>query len=227
MQVTVLGSGAANPSPRRASAGYLVEWRGGALLLDAAAGTYMRALAAGLEPDDLRAVLLTHFHPDHTADLAGLFWARRQAKVQAPLILAGPPGTAELVERFHRLYDYEGWVPPLRLEGYPLRIEGLRAEAFEARHSPEAVCLRLIEGEKVLAYSGDTGDCEGLRAACHGADLALLECTSADPKEGHMTPADCEAVVAAARPENVLLTHLAEEAPTSLPQAEDGLVISI
>ena len=44
MIVTVLGSGHAVPTARRACSGYLVEWSGGAVLLDASAGTYMRAL---------------------------------------------------------------------------------------------------------------------------------------------------------------------------------------
>jgi len=227
VQVTVLGSGSAQPTHRRASAGYLVEWRGGALLLDAAAGTYMRALKAGLDPWRLRALVLSHLHPDHTADLPALLWARRQTPgLPLPLTIAGPAGTAGLLERVQALYG--SWLEvPRDVSPFPCELDGLLVQAFPARHSPEAVCLRLVAGGKVLAYSGDSGDCEGLRAACRDADLALLEATTMDAQEGHMTPADGEAVAAATHPKRVLLTHLGPAVTAALPLAEDGMVISL
>ncbi|MHC4971834.1 MAG: MBL fold metallo-hydrolase [Planctomycetota bacterium] len=227
MQVTVLGSGSAQPTHRRASAGYLVEWQGGALLLDAAAGTYMRALKAGLEPSRLRALVLSHLHPDHTADLPALLWARRQTPGLPPsLTIVGPAGTAGLLERVQALYG--SWLEvPRDVALFPCELDGLLVQAFPARHSEEAVCLRLVAGGKALAYSGDTGDCEGLRAACRDADLALLECTTMDAQEGHMTPADCEAVAAATHPKRVLLTHLGPDVAATLPAAEDGFVFSL
>lgn len=224
MQLTILGSGTARPTARRASAGYLVEWKEGALLLDPSAGTYVRALKAGLEPARLLAVVLSHLHGDHASDLPGLLWARRQEKLEAPLAIVGPRGTATLVRRARALFADD---TPARVEPLPWRGHGLSIEAFPARHTEEALCLRISAGGKSLAYSGDTGDCEGLRAACSGADLALLECTAIEPKEGHLSPADCARVVAAANPRRVLLTHIGPDVQPTLPAAEDGLVVSI
>jgi ribonuclease BN (tRNA processing enzyme) len=226
MQVTVLGSGTARPTARRASAGYLVEWSGGALLLDASAGTHMRALKAGLDPARLLAVVLSHHHPDHTADLAALLSARRQEKATTALAIVGPPGTAELVERFRAVYG-ASLETPHRVDTFPWRGPGIAIDAFPARHAAGAVCLRLAADGKVLAYSGDTGDGEGVRAACRDADLALLECSSRAPREGHLTPDDCEAIVEAARPRRVLLTHLGADVEPRLPAAEDGLVVPL
>jgi ribonuclease BN (tRNA processing enzyme) len=226
MQVTVLGSGTAKPTHRRACAGYLVEWGQDALLLEASAGTYMRALKAGLDPARLVAVVFSHLHPDHTADLAGLLSARRQEKATATLAIVGPPGTAELVERFRAVYG-QALDTPVRVDAFPWRAPGLAIDAFPARHSAGAVCLRLAADGKVLGFSGDTGDGEGVRAACRDADLALLECTSREPGEGHLTPADCAAIVADARPRRVLLTHLGADVEPALPAAEDGLVVPL
>lgn len=228
MQLTVLGSGYAAPTARRASAGYLVEWSGGALLVDASSGTYVRALRTGLEASRIRALLLTHFHPDHTADLPGMVWALRQMPEppDAPLRIAGPPGTGPFVARVEAAFgDWacEPWVAC----GYPFDESGLRATAFPARHSPEALCLRIEADGRTLAFSGDTADCDGLREACRDVDLALLECTSPVAKEGHMTSADCEAVVRAAKPRRVLLTHLPPAVESDLPLAEDGLVVPV
>jgi len=224
MQITILGSGTARPTHRRASAGHLVEWKEGAILLDASAGTYMRALKAGLDPARLRAVVLSHLHGDHAADLPGILWARRQDDWKEPLAIVGPQGTLDLVARARTLFSDD---TPARVLGFPWRTPGVSIEAFPARHSEGAVCLRISADGKTLAYSGDTGDCEGLRAACMDADLALLECTVREPREGHLSPADCDRVVAAARPKRVLLTHIGPHVEPTPLVAEDGLVVSL
>jgi ribonuclease BN (tRNA processing enzyme) len=224
MQITILGSGTARPTARRASAGTLVEWSGGALLLDVSAGTYMRALKAGLEPARLLAVVLSHLHADHTADLPGLLWAWRQEKLDRPLVIVGPKGTAAFLRRARALYQDE---TPAQVVGFPWHGHGVAIEAFPARHSEESVSLRISADGKTLGYSGDTSDCEGVRAAVAGTDLALLECTAREPKEGHLSPGDCEAIVAAARPKRGLLTHIGPGVEPTLPAAEDGLVVSL
>jgi len=224
LQITILGSGTARATARRASAGYLVEWKEGALLLDPSAGTYVRALKAGLDPARLLAVVLSHLHADHTADLPGLLWARRQEKLDAVLAIVGPPGTADLMRRVRELY---GDTTPARIESFPFRERGVSVEAFPARHAEDSVCIRIGADGKALAYSGDTADCVGLRAALGGADLALLECTAQEPREGHLSPAECERIVAATRPKRVLLTHLGPGVRPTLPAAEDGLVVSL
>jgi ribonuclease BN (tRNA processing enzyme) len=227
VQVTILGSGTALPTARRSSSGYLLEWHGGALLLDPSAGTYARALKAGLDPYVLGAVLLSHFHLDHTADLPAILWARRQMEdLESTLLIAGPVGTTGHLERLLRAHGKQ-LDAPCEAAGYPFELAGLFVEAFAADHSEEAVCLRLTADGKTLAYSGDTADCEGLRNACRAADLALLECTSATRLEGHLTPEVCESVCEAAEPRRVLLTHLGPDVETSYPTAEDGLVVAV
>lgn len=224
VHLTILGSGTARPTHRRASAGYLVEWAGGALILDPSAGTYMRAMKAGLDPKRLVAVVLSHLHADHSADLPGLLWAWRQEKLEAVLAIVGPPGTLDLVNRARELY---GDRTPAQVRAFPWSESGLSVEAFPARHSEDSVCLRIRADGKTLAFSGDTADCAGLRAACTGADLALLECTAQEPKEGHLSPEECERIVAATRPKRVLLTHIGAGVTPTLPTAEDGLVVSL
>jgi ribonuclease BN (tRNA processing enzyme) len=222
--VTILGSGTARATARRASAGYLVEWKEGALLLDPSAGTYVRALKAGLDPARLVAVVLSHFHGDHAADLPGILWARRQEKPPRPFAIVGPTGTAALAARARAVFADD---TPADVQPFPWRGPGLSIDAFPARHTREAVCLRFATEGKVVGYSGDTGDCEGLRTACAGADLALLECAAQVPKEGHLSPAECERIVAATRPKRVLLTHIGPDVHPTLPCAEDGLVVPL
>ncbi len=222
MLVTVLGSGAACPTARRSSSGYLVEWSGGQLLLDASPGTYQRALKAGLDTSRLRAVVLSHFHIDHTGDLAGLLWHRDDQ-----LTIAGPPGTRAFVERVCAAYP-DGWLPAPNIISFAELehvAENIAVRTLPADHSDEAVCIRLTADGQTLAYSGDTADCPGVREALRGADLALLECTGEFDK--HCNAAACAEICADAQPRRVYLTHIQHEPDTNLPLAEDGLVLTV
>src|SRR5262245_44299146 len=75
MRMTVLGGCGAWPDAGQACSGYLVEQDGFRLLLDPGYATVPRLLEqVGAEQVD--AVLVTHGHPDHCADLNPLLRAR-------------------------------------------------------------------------------------------------------------------------------------------------------
>ena len=71
MRLTVLGSCGAYPEPGRACSGFAVEEAGYRVVLDLGYGTLPRLLEQW--PDGPHAVVITHEHPDHCADLHGLF----------------------------------------------------------------------------------------------------------------------------------------------------------
>ena len=94
----------------------------------------------------------------------------------------------------------------------------------------EAYGFRVREGDKVLAYSGDSAPTDELSALARGADLFVCEATlSGGDKDGeprgHLS-AD-EALAAADGP--VLLTHRPVELPVpdGAQMATDGLVVEI
>jgi len=81
-RLIVLGSGTAVPRADRASSCYLVDdGAGHVLLVDLGPGALHRAAAAGCALPDIDAVLLTHVHPDHCADLVALQFALRNPNV--------------------------------------------------------------------------------------------------------------------------------------------------
>ena len=71
MKITVLGCLGAYPYNGEGTTGYLVESEGFHLLLDAGSTTLVQ-LEKILDPLDLDAVFLTHYHHDHFADLGVL-----------------------------------------------------------------------------------------------------------------------------------------------------------
>jgi ribonuclease BN (tRNA processing enzyme) len=88
----ILGSGGPVPDSARASSGYLVWIDGRArVLVDAGGGTFVRFGESGADLATLDAIVLTHLHTDHSAELPafvkGMYLLDRR---EAPMVVAGP-----------------------------------------------------------------------------------------------------------------------------------------
>lgn len=215
MQVTILGSGTAVPVPDRFPAGYLVRAAGLHVLVDLGPGSLRRLAQAGVGLHDVDAVLLTHFHTDHCADLASLLFALH-GKTYAgrkPLRVLAAVGLLRLV----RLLT-EAW-PWLTPRGYELQLEEiapgahrigeLQVEAIPIRHTAQSLGYRISDGRSVAAFSGDADQCEELVTLAQDADLFV--CDSAFPDamytEGHLTPGLAAGYAARAEAKRLCLTH--------------------
>src|SRR6202012_5564175 len=101
IEVILLGTGSPIPDPNRAGPSTLVRAGGQIFLVDCGRGVLQRSAAAGVGAAGLSALLLTHLHSDHIADLGDLLitrWVTTFAPDPVPLPIIGPPGTATVVE---------------------------------------------------------------------------------------------------------------------------------
>ncbi len=71
MKLTVIGHWGGYPKAGEASSGYLLEHDGFKLLVDCGSGV-LSFLQNHLTVTDLDAVLISHYHPDHVADIGVL-----------------------------------------------------------------------------------------------------------------------------------------------------------
>ena len=71
-EITILGCGAALPTPRRLSSAQVVNVREKLFLLDCAEGTQMALRKSRMNFSHLQAIFLTHLHGDHVFGLIGL-----------------------------------------------------------------------------------------------------------------------------------------------------------
>ncbi len=89
----VLGSGGPIRDDERASSGYLIWIDGRArLLIDLGPGAMSRYGQSGADPSDLDAILLTHLHVDHSADLPAFAKTASFGSRVRPLPILGPSG---------------------------------------------------------------------------------------------------------------------------------------
>lgn len=220
MRLTTVGTGTAAPSAARVNAGHLVEAGDVRLLMDCGSGVAHRMATLGLDWHGVTHVALTHFHADHTSDLATLAVAWRYGQLpprSAPLTLIGPPGTRALAAR-HADALWKDLLTP----GFPLEIvelpfggvlepaSGVRLSSFKVPHTEESVAYSVERGGRRLVYTGDTAYHPPLAEWAAGCDVLLCECSL--PREmavpSHLTPEECGMLAAIARPRTLVLTHL-------------------
>jgi len=250
MRLTFLGTGSAMPTGSRAQSGTLLQSDDGALLVDCGSGV-LDALARtdpGYEGVD--AVLLTHHHLDHVSDLDVLMKARWLAG-ETDLTVAGPPGTARLVEDLLSVHEYMQDRLDLRLvdiETPTVSLAGFDAEWLETRHSMQCYAYRLTPsaGGPTVALSGDSEAFTDLVEFADGAAVFVHDCSFPDDVDvsNHPTPTSLGRTLAEADAElgRVYLTHLYphtegrhEEMLSSLGDhydgdvrfAEDGLSMTV
>lgn len=100
IEVTLLGTGSPAPDPNRAGPATLVRASDQILLVDCGRGVLQRLAAVGVGPSALTALMLTHLHSDHIADLGDLIissWITNFGTPK-PLVVIGPPGTRTVVD---------------------------------------------------------------------------------------------------------------------------------
>jgi ribonuclease Z len=103
MQVIVLGTGAALPTPERRTSATAVVYEGEMLLFDCGEGTQLQLRKAGLRHGRLSRVFITHMHGDHVIGIMGLLMTMELSGRERPVELYGPPALADYVTSSARL----------------------------------------------------------------------------------------------------------------------------
>jgi ribonuclease Z len=197
-KVTLLGTGVPFPAPDRFGAATLVEAGQERLLFDVGRGATIRLNQLGVPMGTLNAVLLTHFHSDHTSGIPDLWltgWiGRYYGNRQSPFRVIGPKGTVSLMQNLERAYAddirirYEDEKNPM--EGVAIAASeyasdsvvyeknGVTVTAFEVDHGAlikPAYGYRVDYDGRSVIISGDTRYSENLEKHAQGATLVVHE----------------------------------------------------
>lgn len=214
-----MGTGTVAPSAHRTAAAHFVRRNGVRMLLDCGPGTVHRLAQFDLPWADITHVALSHFHPDHFADLPNLVYALKYATVpprREPLVVLGPRGVVRLVKALAE--GYGSWLldpgfPFLVMDvepGEPFPLDAdLTLESFPVPHTQESVAYGLTAPEGRLVYTGDTGPSPELARWAKGCSLLLAECSlpEALALDLHLTPERAGELAREAEARQLVLTH--------------------
>jgi len=204
-RVTLLGTGVPTPRPDRFGPSTLIEAGDQKLLIDAGRGAAIRLFQIGIPIGRIDALLLTHFHSDHTSGIPDIWltgWLESHFGTRRrPFQVLGPTGAKALMANLEKAYaaDIEIRTADEKLprEGVAVAVEefnsdgaiyqknGVTVIAFEVDHGDlikPAYGYRIEYGGRSVVISGDTRFNENVIKFGTGADLLIHEVAIARPE---------------------------------------------
>jgi ribonuclease Z len=204
-RVTLLGTGTPAPRPDRFGPSTLIEAGDQKLLIDAGRGATIRLWQLGVPLGRIDALLLTHYHSDHTIGIPDLWLTRwlqsHFAGRTAALRVIGPTGAKTLMSHLEQAYALDIQIrtedEKLPTEGAAVAVQeyandgviyersGVRVIAFEVDHGAAikpAYGYRIEYGGRSAVISGDTRYNENVVNYGAGADLLIHEVAIARPE---------------------------------------------
>ena len=234
MDLVTVGTGTVAPHPKRTAACHWVRRGELRVLLDCGPGSLHRLAMFHLPWEQVSHVVVSHFHPDHYAEVPMLVYALKYTTVPArtePLVILGPPGIVRLMRALADAYG--SW---LLDPGFPIAILDVRhgepfplgadvaLELCKVPHTAESAAIGITAPEGRLVYTGDTGPSTELAAWAKGCDLLLAECSlpQAMALEIHLTPEQAGDLASQALAKRLVLTHFYPPVETTDPAAAAG-----
>jgi ribonuclease BN (tRNA processing enzyme) len=199
VQLTVVGCSGSAPGPASACSCYLVERDGYRLLLDLGAGA-SGPLQRYLDPAGVDAVIVSHAHADHYADVLQLAYLRGVTG-GPPLPVIGPSGMPEIYTRSPDSLAVTV-AGPGAVPGVPIPARLARVEHGE--------CWATRIGD-ALCYTADSAPCPALDELADGCRVLLAEASGLDrdgPMKVHLTAGDAARLAARSGSKLLILTHL-------------------
>ena len=215
MEITVLGCGAAFPRAGGACSGFLVSSNGTHVWVDAGNGTFSN-LQKHVSYRDVDALVITHGHSDHIADVMPLMYALgfdperepTSVPVYAPFdiepTLASPLG-GKSREMFKTVFSFKQM-------SRTFDVGSIKFHPFSTQHPAESFGMRMHDDGKVAVYTSDTAMFPELVGHCRDADLLICEATYVDRIDTdpgvHMWARETGRLATEAGVKRLVLTHV-------------------
>ncbi|GAB3790080.1 MBL fold metallo-hydrolase [Virgibacillus kimchii] len=211
MKLTVIGFWGGYPAKNGATSCYLLEKDNFSLMIDAGSGSLSK-LQNYISPGDLDAVIISHYHQDHIADIGVLQYARLVnyyvTEEEKVLPVYGHKedraGFESLSHKFTEGYAYD---PDGSLKIGPFFITFQKSI-----HPVPCYGMRITDGEKSIVYTADTSYQEAWFDFAADADLLITDCNfyagGNAAQAGHMTSEEGGKIAEKAAVKELMLSHL-------------------
>lgn len=212
MNITAIGIWGGYPNKNEATSSFLIEQDGFRCLVDCGSGV-LAAVQNYTELRELDAVIITHYHPDHVADIGVL---QHAAMVGMQLKEWNTPLPIYAHNRdaagFGSL-SYKGVTEGREIHvSEPVQIGPWEVSFCETVHPVYCLALKFTSNGKTAVFTADTAWKEELVEFSAGADFIAAESNLYEKYvgiiQGHMSGRQAGELAARAGVKQMVLTHL-------------------
>ena len=214
MELTTVGNWSPYPRAGEACSGYILQQGNTIILLDCGHGVFAN-LSNYIDPLQLNAVFISHFHPDHCADLQALRHFMRGAFIKKerirPLTVFLPDDQQGDLGYWQQIKELDIIIIQDNNSSY--QLPGLELSFHRMQHSILTYGIKAWTEQNSFFYTADTSLDESLIGISQGVDLLLAETTFRSfeqdlaAKTGHMTTSDAVYWAQQAGVGRLLATH--------------------
>lgn len=210
MELTVLGcSGSYASDELGPCSGYLLRDGATTIWMDSGNGTFVN-LQRHVEPGELTAVVLTHEHPDHCADLYSLHVMLRYGLGQQGLEVYAPRGAEQHLGALVSTWA-DAFVWHELEDGSTARVGAVDLRFSRTDHPPPTFAVEATSPAGRMIYTSDTGPEWTVDAFDRGADFVLSEASYLHDERHtamHLSARQAGEAARAAGARRLMLTHL-------------------
>jgi ribonuclease BN (tRNA processing enzyme) len=225
MQLIILGSGTGIPMVDRASPSLVLTCMGRPVLFDIGPGTLRQLARVGIPHERIKRIFITHFHPDHSADLVHFMFATKNPSIlrnREPFTLVAPRGFVDFLEGLKGAFG--DWI---RISDQVMKTDELDTRNKDRRtykgfhvlsrpipHTTHSLAYRVTSSSgRSFVYTGDTGFTPELADFAKDCDLLITEASFPEGQEmeAHLTPSLAGRIATLARARKLLLVHFYPE----------------
>lgn len=215
MKITILGCYGPYAPAEGACSGYLIQSEDLNIMLDCGHGTFAQ-LQKHLDFRKLDALAITHFHPDHYADIHalrhGFLGAMKDGSREKPLPVYIPTQPLAVFEEINKWQDVFTVIPLEEGMTKEHKIGKMELIFFPTSHPLPTFGIRISSANRIMSYTADTAWTRQLVLNCKGSNVVLAEASLREADiayttKGHMTASQAGKLAQMADAEKLILTH--------------------
>lgn len=236
-RVLTIGSGAPPQDLERSSPCTMVQYKDKFFIIDMGYGASHRLFEAGIEPAEVKNVLFTHLHSDHSLDY-GYFMITGWHDGRDELHVTGPKGTVKMHNAYTDMYDSDIMYRAnlgISLKGIKenvffnevdggesFELDGVKISTLHVPHTAYTVSYKFEADGKKVVVSGDLMYNKEFAEFAKDADMIVFDANQANStflqergpsfvanlEKSHATISQIGQMAQEAESKSIILTHL-------------------
>ncbi len=229
MRIMQLGKSAAYPTGRNWNVSYLIDLDGIYLLIETPPAIANQLNYAGILPDQIDWIYISHSHGDHLLGLPMILVEKYARRSEKTINIVTHPCLPSLIKQVVTLVypemekyvtEHTRFIVLDETNDFSIPTgSGFKLKGAYGDHGVPSMAVRVEDAYKSLVYSGDTAPSGSVTRLADGATALIHEAGAASQemrlraKKNHTTPAQAGEIAGLAKCGQLWLTHLEKTSP--------------